>query len=235
MPEQILRLVAASHLRFDKELPALLAVSREQGAHLYCAAGCSTCCTLYVQATLAEAAVIAGQLRPPQWTAVKNYLGRLRSILSQPLPHKEFLRRHRSEAGPCPFLDTDGRCEIYSHRPLACRSLYATRNSAWCGVDFGDLHPAERQAFMSSLDQSLVAYPTHYLAAPQNLARELEMELETSVLAAGGYSLSGNLPLLVFLCRAAATGETTIPPLPRLREVLNEGGWEHPWIYNLTA
>ena len=235
MLERMLRLVTASHQRFDKELPTLLAASRERGARLYCTAGCSSCCTLYVQATLAEAVVIAAQLGPVQWTAVENYLVRLRSIMAQSLPPKEFLRRHRSEAGPCPFLNTAGQCEIYPHRPLACRSLYSTRNSAWCGVDFGELHPAERQAFMSSLDQSLVAYPTHYLAAPQDLARELELELEATVLATSGYSMSGNLPLLVFLCAELAIGEAILPPLPRLREFLSKEGWDHPWIYRLTT
>jgi Fe-S-cluster containining protein len=227
-------LVTTIHARFDGELGPLLTACRERGGRSYCAAGCGGCCTLNVGATLAEALVVAGGLQPSQIAAVADYLDRLRLVLTEAASLKDFLRRHRQSAGPCPFLNDRQQCGIYSSRPLACRALFSTRNSAWCGVDFADLHPAERRAFMSSLDPALVAFPTHFLAAPQELARKLELELEGEAIARSGYSLTGNLPLLVELCRNLdlAAG---FPPLPRLKTVLAASGLAHPFAVTLVT
>jgi len=234
MPAPWKDLVTAIHARFEGELGPLLTGCRERGARTYCAAGCGGCCTLNVGATLAEALVVAGGLQPAQIAAVTDYLNRLRPVLAEATSLKDFLRRHRQSAGPCPFLDDRQQCGIYSFRPLACRALFSTRNSAWCGVDFADLHPAERQAFMTSLDPALVAFPTHFLAAPQDLARTLELELEGEAIARSGFSLTGNLPLLVGLCRNLDL-DADFPPLPRLKTALVASGLAHPFTVTLLT
>ena len=84
-------------------------------------------------------------------------------------------------------------------RPLSCRALISTRNSSWCAVDFAGLHPLEKQAFLSSLDPAIVAFPSHYLAAPQEFALELESVALVAMRDSFGVALSGNLLYLVWL------------------------------------
>jgi len=227
------QIVAACHERFDRDLAHLLAALPGPGLRIHCAAGCSGCCTLNVNATLPEAAVVAASLAEPQWARVDSYLSRLRAALAEAPSFKEFLRRHRSLAGPCPFLGDDGHCTIYPQRPLACRALLSSRDRDWCAIDFSTLHPGERQAFMSSLDPALVAFPTHYLAAPQDLARSLEEELETEAIRCCGYSLTGNLPLLVRLCGQAQQAGALPPERPLLQRLLAVSGLAHPFLVTL--
>ncbi|AMV72468.1 YkgJ family cysteine cluster protein [Desulfuromonas carbonis] len=224
------QIVATRHARFDRDLAQLLDALRKQGTPIHCTAGCSGCCTLNVHTTLPEAAAVATSLAGPQWARVDGYLSRLREVLAETPSFKEFLRRHRSQAGPCPFLADDGHCTIYPRRPLACRALISTRDRDWCTVDFSTLHPGERQAFMSSLDPALVAVPTHYLAAPQDLARDLEEEIEAEALNRSGYSLSGNLPLLVHLCRQAQRSGVLPPERSLLQKLLAASGLAHPFL-----
>lgn len=218
--------------RFDASLPAQLAPWQEGGGRVYCQAGCASCCSLNVQTTLAEATAIAADLEPGLEIRLSAYLQRLASVLTEASDFKDFLRRHRGQAGPCPFLSATGRCAIYPLRPLACRALLATRNSAWCAVDFADLHPAEREAFRSGLDPS-AAWPTHYLAAPQDLARHLEEVIEQAVIAHLGYSLRGNLPLLVRLAGTINLAGDSTPPVEELRGVLDGLGLAHPFLVTL--
>jgi Fe-S-cluster containining protein len=227
-------LVANCHERFDTELPRLLDSCRERGGKFYCAAACADCCTLNVGATLAEAAVIATRLDSHQVMELDGYRQRLAQAVAISTTLKDFLGRHRGEVGPCPFLGADRCCLIYPSRPLACRALLSTRNHAWCGVDFTDLHPGERQAFLSSLDLELVSYPTHYLAAPQELARSLEQEFEEQTMARFGFSLRGNLPLLVHLCRELELTSRTFPPLASFKALLTASGLAHPYVVTLS-
>ena len=51
----------------------------------------------------------------------------------------------------------------------------------------------------AGLDRSVVDFPTHYLAAPREIGRQLESEALLEMAQAFGFSLSGNLPYLVWL------------------------------------
>ena len=219
--------------RFDATLPALLGPWQQAGGRTYCQKGCAACCTLNVQATLAEAVAIFALLGADHGVDFSRYLEQLARILSQATDFKDFLRRHRRQAGPCPFLSCEGECSIYPLRPLACRALLATRNSAWCGVDFAELHPAEREAFRSSLDPA-TAFPTHYLAAPQDLARELETEIEQITLTRLGYCLGGNLPLLVYLAGELDLATRPMPTVSEIKSILNHLGLDHPFLVTLA-
>ena len=167
---------------------------------IYCTKGCANCCTLAVNCAFAEARAIAAGLNEPQRQLIGERAAWLVQLNKDAADLKDFLRRHRSESGGCPFLDpVTQSCQIYAQRPLACRALLSTRPAAWCGVDFSTLHPLEKQAFLSSLDPQLVAYPTHYLATPQELATELEDELQAVMLEQFNCTLSGNLIYLIWL------------------------------------
>ncbi|NIQ11621.1 MAG: YkgJ family cysteine cluster protein, partial [Gammaproteobacteria bacterium] len=112
---------------------------------------------------------------------------------------KDYLRRHRSEIGPCPFLDSQDFCSIYSSRPLSCRALLSTRPAEWCRIDFSELDHWDKQAFESSLDRKVVAWPSHYVAATQDYAREMETQLMVEMQQQQGWALSGNFAVMTWL------------------------------------
>ncbi len=167
---------------------------------IYCQKGCSNCCSLVVNCSFPEAVAIAQQLSPEQQAQTVAMVPRIVAVAKESTTLVDFLRSYRTTIGGCVFLDTDGQsCSVYTTRPLSCRALLSTRPSAWCGVDFSTLHPLEKEAFLSSLDRDIVNYPTHYLAAPQELASELESDLVLTMLEECGFGLSGNLIYQVWL------------------------------------
>ncbi len=171
------------------------------GGKIYCRRGCGNCCRLAVHATFPEALVIARALSASQAEALERYAQALRSHLYGVEHPAAYLRAHRRNAGFCPFLGSQGECGIYAVRPFACRALLSTRNPDYCGIDLSALHPLEQKAFLSSLDPAVVAFPTHYAAAPQASGRALELQLLERMSRVFGFSLGGNLALLVWLIR----------------------------------
>ena len=171
---------------------------------LYCQSACSACCQLAVHCSLPEAAIIAVELDQNQQRALGIYVERLHVASGELKSLPEYLRRHRLDLGPCPFLGADRSCTIYRQRPFSCRALLATRPPGWCGIDLSELDPLDQRLFQQSLDPQLVAWPTHYLASSQDLARQLEQQLLVSMQQACGWGASGNLPLLVWLTRQHA-------------------------------
>ena len=169
--------------------------------HLYCQEACSACCQLAVHCSLAEAALIAPELDQGRQQALDLYVERLLTACDRLKSLPDYLRHHRRHLGPCPFLGADRSCTIYRQRPFSCRALLATRPPSWCGIDLSELDPLDQKLFQQSLDPQLVAWPTHYLAAPQELARQLEQQLLSSMQQTRGWTVSGNLPLLVWLAR----------------------------------
>lgn len=115
-------------------------------------------------------------------------------------------------------------------RPFSCRALFSTRNSDWCAVDFAALHPAERQAFMSSLDRSLVAFPTHYLAAPQQAGVRWEQQAMAAMMSHWGFSVSGNLVFMVFLELQLGLSRLIPMGLQATLAALDKAGANQPYL-----
>lgn len=225
--------VRALHAQFDRSSGAWLARFRAQGGRLHCGRGCAGCCTLTVNATLAEAAVVAEGLSDHQATALRAHIPRLLAVAGSAADLKSYLRRQRREVGPCPFLAADGACGIYAHRPLACRSLYATRPADYCATDFAALHPLEREAFLSSLDRDVVAFPTHYAAVPQELGRELEGELCWRMREVLGFAITGSFVFLVWLLRERDLLTSIGQGGAALRGFLTREGLDAPWLLSI--
>lgn len=196
--EQLLASLSDHRRQLDRQVVQLRAA--EHVGTIYCKEGCGNCCSLAVNCSFPEAVAIAMALDDVQRKQLDTKLPLLRQVSTQAEDLKQFLRLFRQQLGGCPFLDADTACcTTYSLRPLSCRALLSSRNSNWCAVDFADLHPLEKQAFVSSLDPELVAFPTHYLAASQELGIELETELLVDMRDCFGVSLSGNLIYQVWL------------------------------------
>jgi len=202
---------------------------------IYCHNGCSNCCSLSVNCSFPEAVAIARELTVEQIVALKAKIPLLQQISRQAEDLKDYLRQFRNQFGGCPFLDAAGSCSIYPHRPLSCRALLSTRNSSWCGVDFAELYPLERDAFISSLDRDVVAFPTHYLAATQELGMELEVSALADMRDRFGVAFSGNLLYQVWLELEYQISEILPRGFAATRKYLEGGNLDFPYLLQLQG
>ena len=188
-----------------------------------------------VHATYPEAVAVAGELGEPQLERLSGYIERLKTALPEMTSFKDYLKRHRQALGPCPFLDAQGSCSIYSIRPLSCRALLSTRPAAWCTVDFSTLDHWDKQAYESSLDRQVVAWPTHYVAATQDFGSELENTLLTSMQKENGWALSGNFAVMVWLEKSEQLSRHNRASKQQALDILLASGLNSHLLLNLTA
>ncbi|MDZ4186048.1 MAG: YkgJ family cysteine cluster protein [Desulfuromonadales bacterium] len=186
-------------IALDGEIAEWLKTRATTGKRIFCAAGCSNCCTLFVQATLIEALLVAAEIDATQLYKLQDYVLRQRESLTGVSDLLSILRKQRQEIGPCPFLDNAGSCSVYAQRPLACRALLSTKPAEWCSVDFSTLDPLEKRLYLESLERPVVAFPVHYVATTQNSAQSVEARLLKQMEVRLGVAISGNFPLLVYL------------------------------------
>lgn len=223
------------HRQLDSYAEQWLAGYRAQGKAIHCRAGCAGCCHLAVHATFPEAAAIARQLSPHQTGQLSSYIDRLKQALATTSDLRNYLKNHRISVGPCPFLDGDGCCSIYPDRPLSCRALLSTRPADWCTVDFAELDEWDRQAYESGLDREVVAWPTHFVAATQELGRELEDQLLDTMRQQKGWALAGNLAAMVWLEHQHQLDRRGITTARQVREVLAAEGLGRDFLLQLAG
>lgn len=220
---------------FDGTTARWLEDYRDQGGRIYCHKGCRGCCNLAVNASFTEALLVAEAMSGEQAEALDRHMGLLRGNLTQAGDLTSFLRMHRSTFDHCPFLGRDGACGVYSVRPFSCRALLSTRNSDWCAVDFATLHPMERDAFMSGLDRQVVAFPTHYAAAPQDLAAQLETRASLALGERSLPCLTGNLPVLVHLESRHRLSEVLMRGAAAVENLLESEALNLPFLVQITS
>lgn len=202
---------------------------------IYCGKGCSNCCSLAVNCSFPEAVAIAQTLSPDQRQRLAAKLPVLRQLSQQAESLVQFLRQFRQQFGGCPFLTSDGSCAIYPLRPFSCRALLSTRNHSWCAVDFADLHPQEKEAFLSSLDPEVVAFPTHYLAASQELGLEFEASSMAALRDVFGVALSGSLLYQVCLEIDYRLSEVVAQGFDETRSFLEQRQLNLPFLLQLQG
>jgi Fe-S-cluster containining protein len=207
---------------------------RAKGGEIYCARGCSGCCTLVVNCTLTEAVTVAATLDERQFSRIDAYVVRLRELLAGVVELKEYLHLHRRSSGGCPLLEGDGSCGVYGARPLSCRALLATMESRWCGADFAELTQAEKQVFVESLDREAVAFPMHYLAASRDAGTGLEHQASRRMGEVLGFSIYGNMPVLVHLVKHHDLARVALAGRSAVAALLAEKGLDNPLLLQLT-
>lgn len=227
--------ILSAHRQLDDAITDIRHSSREQGWDLYCRAGCGNCCTLAVNCSFPEAMMLAAGLSAEQRDRVIERLPVLAKLCTAACDLKEFLQSYRQQGGGCPLLDPQQNCSSYSERPLSCRALLSTRPPAWCGVDFSTLHPLEKQAFLSSLDADLVAFPSHYLARPLELAAELEKSLDDEFASQYQLKISGNLVWLLGLELKSQVGERLARQEQGLVDWLLEQQEQYPYLLQVAC
>ncbi len=231
------KLKAELHRRYllcDQQIRHCIENYTRSGGRIFCGKGCRNCCTLTVNSGFGEALLIAEQLTEAQYSALTAHIARLRALLPQVADFKSYLRMQRKDLGDCPFLDDDGACEIYPVRPFACRALLATRPADWCGVDFGALPALEKQLFMAGLNRDLVDFPTHYLAGPRRIGEQMEAEALLTMAQTFGFSISGNLPYLVWLEKTYRLHEKIAAGRAVTEQFLQEEKLDAPFLIMLS-
>lgn len=228
---KILAGLETGHRQIDERSSAFQALAASHRSRIYCEKGCCNCCTLTVDCSFSEALAISRALSAAQRQLVAEKIPLLTEISRQTGNLKEFLHRFREQFGGCPFLvQEDGCCGIYPQRPFSCRALLSTRNSSWCAVDFTSLHPLEKEAFLSSLDRELVAFPTHYLAASRELGQELETQAVCAMRETFSVALSGNLIYQVWLEQKYRLSAVIAEGVSATRAFLTERQLELPFL-----
>ncbi len=223
------------HDQFEKFTHEWLLSYSASGKTIYCRENCSGCCHLAVHATYPEAIAVAEALTEPQLQKLSSYVARLKKAMQELTNLRSYLKKHRQELGPCPFLDAQGSCSIYTIRPLACRALLSTRPAAWCTVDFSELDHWDKQAYESGLDRQVVAWPTHYVAATQDIGRELENTLLISMQRERGWSLSGNFAVMVWLEKKAQLSKDNAAITQQVRDIVTAHGLNNHLLLNFTG
>jgi Fe-S-cluster containining protein len=205
------------------------------GGAIFCGKGCRNCCSLAVHTGFVEALAVARQLNAAQENAVAAYAVKLRDLVQGVTELPDYLRLHRKEMGFCPLLNDAGECSVYPVRPLTCRSLISTRESVWCGADFTKVAPAERDAFVAGLDQKVVAFPSHYVAVLQESGKELEDATANRMRRLFGFSLYGNLGVLVHLIRSHGLAEAGLNGAAAAADVIAGAGFAHPLLLTIET
>ena len=230
MWQPILEQVRLQQDSLDRHISGWLQAYASTGSRIFCAKGCRSCCSLMVNCTFPEALASARSLPEALLPPLRAHLQRLVDLLPELTDLRTFLRLHRQRLGFCPFLDEQGCCGIYGMRPLSCRTLLATKESRWCGADFAAISSEEKQQFVASLDQSIVSFPMHYVAATQEQGQELELNLSHQMATACGFSIYGNLPVLVWLERELGLSQAIGRGYEATAEVLKQSGLNHPFL-----
>ncbi|MCW8892441.1 MAG: YkgJ family cysteine cluster protein [Deltaproteobacteria bacterium] len=232
--QQVIESLRTNHQRFEHQLENILRAEEQRKLQIHCRKGCGNCCRLAVNCSFPEAALIAQQLSTQQQQTLKTRTPVLQNMSKTAENLKQFLRLFRQQRHGCPLLIPENQCcSIYSLRPFSCRSLLSTRPSSWCGVDFADLHPLEKQAFLSSLNREIVAFPTHYLAQPQELGAGLEASTMVEMHDHYDISLGGNLIYLIWLELEYQLVELLEKNREKAKKLLLHEERNHPFLLQL--
>lgn len=145
----------------DQVAEGVVRLVNSTGEHrIACQRGCSTCCTVFVRVTHAEATAIAAWLLAPGraerlkrfreqvalWrAAVGPEVARLGELVTKHdslpppepelRPYVEAAQAYHQRKLMCPFNAVDGSCEIYPIRPVVCRAFYVADTSEYCSLD----------------------------------------------------------------------------------------------------
>jgi Fe-S-cluster containining protein len=148
-------LVPAANAMCDDLVQDVMEHLSQSGTPVTCQAGCSACCEMYViPLSVAETGYFwnrVQQLPEARWKAVLGkFIRSMESLLAAPPPPAQqdeaksieaFAEWYSSLCVPCPLLK-DHLCEVYEHRPLACREHMVTCAAALCRAHQGDMGKA---------------------------------------------------------------------------------------------
>jgi Fe-S-cluster containining protein len=156
-------------------------VMESQPRNLQCGKGCSFCCYGLFEIGSGDVPMIAEGLAALHPMRRSKIIRKALAILEEsahpnlrecsPAEKESFFER--TDATPCPNLDDRGRCMIYAHRPLICRTFGLPLREGKryigdiCELNFGKSTPAERHAAAWNLEWEDVVGPEDEFTIPE--------------------------------------------------------------------
>jgi len=157
----------ALHRRLDEAIQTFLAQRPDLTGAIRCGKGCSHCCRVFVGTTRDEAQLLAADVREGR---VSFDSGRME--IQRHWTSAEDFATHPREEAACIFLQGDGSCGVYAHRPAACRALLVASDPEFC-----------RQAERSSQVLAIINPRAEWLVSAARTADAAERGSEPNLLA----------------------------------------------------
>jgi len=104
-------------------------IKAEENEKPSCGKGCSFCCYLKTDVTDDEAVLLTEYSKEIGFEIDYNYLEQ--QIVKT---DEDFLKIPYAKR-KCVFLDKEGACSVYEHRPIACRKLIVVSDSKGCDTE----------------------------------------------------------------------------------------------------
>jgi len=187
--------VARAHRGFDRFVADYL---KEAGIRPSCRRGCFFCCFGWVEASLGEAERVLQAASPAIRERARREGERRARLLRRAKNDPRLPERHFLSRTPCPFL-AGGRCAVYEERPLACRGVLTDLEPAYCAPGANRaLKGRALKRYRSRLDPRRHG-PEHYLRVPKAEAGRRFFRLLDEEARVRGFTLSGELSVLVYL------------------------------------
>ncbi len=115
------------HRRLDETIQSFLADRPDLAGAIRCGKGCSHCCRVFVGITGDEAGLLAEAVK-----AGDASIDAARMEVQRHWRAPEDFATHSQEEATCVFLQEDGSCGAYAHRPAACRALLVASDPQFC-------------------------------------------------------------------------------------------------------
>jgi Fe-S-cluster containining protein len=137
-----------------------------KGFPLACKPGCHTCCTVNIVATSLEAGYLLRSsffddldLKKLLFSAIARPIyrpGLSTNQIADLCLKQEEIPSERAEHGEgiCPFLDQEGLCNVYEHRPFACRAMSSMKVCQYGGE-------AEMEPFLVTVNLAIYQIIEH--------------------------------------------------------------------------
>lgn len=155
------------HRRLDDAIQAFLTRRPDLTNAIRCGKGCSHCCRVFVGITRDEAQLLAAEVR-----AGRASFDSERMEIQRHWASAEDFATHPREEATCIFLQGDGSCGVYAHRPAACRALLVASDPEFC-----------RQAERSSQVLAIINPHAEWLVSAAHTADAAERGSEPNLLA----------------------------------------------------
>ncbi|UYL09403.1 YkgJ family cysteine cluster protein [Bdellovibrio sp. SKB1291214] len=144
-------------------------IESEKDIKISCRKGCSACCHMEVEITSYEAKILSQLVK--EGHAIDR--ARLKRQSQRTLQDPQWKQGPRHADNPCVFLNGEGSCSIYEHRPVMCRRHSVTTPPKNC--DTLDATITVRYFPKVDLYISAANQDQHMTIGP--MAKMLEMEL----------------------------------------------------------
>ena len=117
---------------FQDAIQEIIDTESEKNGHgkIKCGKGCSFCCHYHVDITDDEAELLVEFSKEIKIQIDKQYLEKQKDKNVDTWEELKYSERR------CVFLDADGSCKVYEHRPVSCRTLQVITDPKLCSTEF---------------------------------------------------------------------------------------------------